>query len=109
MKSLILLCAALALTACGPSGKNHPVYKELKANPPTSIPARHLPKLRRGVVSCDVYNEGRADQYMTCWWPSYSIPPVAYLSFYGGGLLPAHPSHIMSRGGEPVTDYMPFN
>ncbi len=107
LKYLILFLANSGLTACGP--KNDPRYLALKANPPTQIPAKHLPKLRRGIVSCDVYDEGKASQYMTCWWPANgSVPPVAALTYYGGGLRRPHPDNIIAPGGEPITDFLPL-
>ena len=45
------MAMVLGLTACGPSPENDPIYLLLKANAPTSIPARHLPKLRQGFSS----------------------------------------------------------
>lgn len=104
MKQLCALIALLGLTACG-SGENDPIYQALKANPPTEIPERHLPKLRRGIVSCDVFQEGTPKQYMTCWWPySGSDPHVAYYSYYGGGLRRPHPSNLSVPGGKSITE-----
>ncbi|WP_143163096.1 hypothetical protein [Roseovarius pacificus] len=110
MKSLILLCAALALTACGPRPENDPIYQALLADPPTLIPARHMPKLRGGHVACDVYNEGRSDQYMTCWWPQDGLKPVqsAYLTYYRPSVIrPPTPSMISVPGGAPVVGRVP--
>lgn len=82
MKRWVSFCAVAVLTACGPAPENDPIYQALRANPPTEIPAKHLPKLRRGGVSCDFFNEGRVDQYMTCWWPAGKPTQVAGLHFY---------------------------
>ena len=57
--------AALSVAGCGAPLESDPIYLSLKANPPTEIPQRHLPKLRRGIVSCDVVKEGTPRQYMT--------------------------------------------
>lgn len=110
MKYVFGLCAVLGLGACSSNPERDPVYLALKANPPTSIPAKHLPKLRRGIVSCDVFEEGAAQQYMTCWWPAgRSVPPVALLTYYGGGLRRPHPDNIIAPGGEPISDYLLIN
>ncbi len=106
-KITALFALALGLAACGPATENDLIFHALKANPPTRIPAKHLPRLRRGAVACDVYNEGQASQYMTCWWPaSRSTPPVAYLSYYGGGFRRPHPDNIIAPGGKPISDYL---
>ncbi len=107
--SIITITAALSLSACAQSVANDPVYLALKANPPTSIPARHLPKLRKGRFSCDVFNEGKASQYMTCWWPGGLPSSAAYLSYYSPGIPRPHPSKIMAPGGQPITEYMSLN
>lgn len=106
---LTTLCAALALTACGSSSDNDPIYLALKANPPTKIPAKHLPKLRRGIVSCDVYKEGTAGQYMTCWWPAGGSN-FATLTYYGAGqgLRRPHPKNIIAPGGKYITGFIPI-
>ena len=105
---LLPLCTAfsLALTACGPAPENDPIYQALKANPPTEIPAKHLPKLRRGAVACDVYNEGKSNQYMTCWWPA-GIPVSGVLyTYYGPSpLRPPHPSQITVPGGTTIKTF----
>ncbi|MGJ8627619.1 MAG: hypothetical protein ACSHXB_11735 [Sulfitobacter sp.] len=62
-----LIALTALLSGCGAHNANDPAFLALKANPPTSIPAKHLPKLRRGIVSCDLFNEGKSSQYMTCW------------------------------------------
>ena len=100
--------ALLGLTGCGVDPEKDPVYQRLKANPPTEIPARHLPKLRRDIVSCDVHEEGTPRQYMTCWWPqSLSVPHMAILTYYGAGNLGRpHPRGVSVPGGEPITDYL---
>ena len=102
-----LLCAFLGLSTCTAPVANDPIYAALKASPPKAIPAKHLPKLRNGRASCDVFNEGKASQYMTCWWPiGRSVPPVAILTYYGGGLQRPDPANIIASGGRPVTDYL---
>ncbi len=105
-----LLAILLALAACTNDRENDPVYQQLKANPPTEIPARHLPKLRTRLASCDVYNEGdRFNQYMTCWWPG-GAPSGAYLTYYGANpLYPPTPSMISVPGGRNITEYLPLN
>ena len=108
MRCMILLLAALALVACGSSPENDPVLLALKGNPPNSIPARHLPKLRRGAVSCDIHNEGLMDQYMTCWWPSGKPTSSAILTYYGGGLWRPHPENIIAPGGKPISKRLPI-
>ncbi|MGH1454555.1 MAG: hypothetical protein ACRBBV_15425 [Paracoccaceae bacterium] len=106
-KITALFALALGLAACGPAPENDPIYQALKANPPTEIPAKHLPKLRRGAFACDIYNEGQANQYMTCWWPAdRSDPPVAVLTYYGPSLSSPRPEQITVPGGEPVTDFL---
>lgn len=94
MKRLISILAAFGLGACGTSPENDPIYLALKANPPTSIPDRHLPKLRQGIVSCDVFEEGTARQYMTCWWPAGKPTQAVGLHFYSrivrGGIYPSN-------------------
>jgi len=105
MKKILL--AAGILAACGRAPENDPVYQALRANPPTEIPERHLEKLRQGRFSCDVYEEGTAQQYMTCWWPRAGNT-VAYLSYYGGGLRRPTPDGYVTPG-EGVTGYLPIN
>ncbi|GGO53197.1 hypothetical protein SAMN05444398_10158 [Roseovarius pacificus] len=101
-----VVVVVLALTACGPRPENDPIYQALLADPPTSIPARHMPKLRGRHVACDVYNEGRSDQYMTCWWPSGKPVSSVYLTYYGPSLLlPPHPSRISVPGGRGVKTF----
>lgn len=101
---LIIICAALTLAACGPARENDRIYQALKADPPTEIPARHLGKLRRGMFSCDVLNEGRADQYMICYWPqSYKPTKTATLTYYAPNFLRRpKPSMITVRGGASI-------
>lgn len=96
--------ALLVLVSCGNRFENDPVYQALKANPPTEIPARHLPRLRRGSFSCDVFEEGTARQYLTCWWSNGLPPKSAYLSYYGGGVKRPHPSKINAPGGQLITE-----
>jgi len=111
MKRLLPLGTAfsLALAACGPAPENDPIYRALKANPPTEIPARHLAKLRRGIVSCDVYNENQASQYMTCWWTSGLPPQGAYLTYYGPATPSPSPTRITAPGGTRVfSGYLPI-
>jgi hypothetical protein len=107
MKRWVSFCAAAVLTACGTTPENDPIYQALRANQPTEIPAKHLPKLRGGRASCDVYNEGRADQYMTCWWPSGLPVQTASLSYYGAGLTRPRPENIIAPGGIPVSGRIP--
>ena len=114
MKRLLPLCTAfsLALAACGTAPENDPIYQALKANPPTEIPAKHLPRLRRGAFACDVYNEGQARQYMTCWWPQDGMKPVqtAYLSYFPPSILrPPNPSQIMVPGGKILVERIKVN
>ncbi|MEP3826793.1 MAG: hypothetical protein ABJM47_01790 [Lentilitoribacter sp.] len=93
MKYVLLLIAAISLGACSTSAGNDPVYAALKANPPTAIPAKHLPRLRRGTVSCDFFNAGQQGEYMTCWFPSGKPTKTAQLYFYNriirGGVYPS--------------------
>ncbi len=106
----VILIAALGLSACAQSVANDPVYLALKANPPTSIPARHLPKLRKDRFSCDVFNEGKASQYMTCWWPAGgSVPHVAKLTYYPSGLRKPSPERIGAPGGATISKYLQIN
>ncbi len=111
MKRVCALMALFGLVACGPSPENDPIYQQLKANPPTEIPARHLPKLRRGIVSCDVFEEGMPRQYMTCWWTSGWPPSGAYLTYYPPriGRSPS-PERVTVPGGTRVfSGYLPLN
>lgn len=93
MKYALLLCAALALAACTTTVANDPVYAALRANPPKVIPAKHLPRLRKGIVSCDFFNEGSRSDYMTCWFPSGKPTKTAKLYYYKriikGGIYPS--------------------
>lgn len=109
MKRLLAaLTSGLLIGACGPSTQNDPIYQQLKANPPTTIPAKFLPDLRRGQFKCEVFNEGRANQYMTCWFPR-GAPSAAYLSYFGPSPIdPPHPSKLISSGGDPITEFIPF-
>ncbi len=103
-KIIGFLVALSALTGCGPSPESDPIYQQLKANPPKEIPARHLPRLRRGIPACDVYNEGKANQYMTCWWSAGIGNPTAaaMLSYYRPNpMRPPHPG--MASGMSPGT------
>jgi hypothetical protein len=106
MKRWVSFCAAAVLTACGTTPENDPIYQALRANPPTSIPDQHLAKLRQGRLSCDVFHEGRSDQYMTCWWPqSFKPTRTAYLTYYGSSIVrPPTPSIISVPGGDLVTE-----
>mmetsp|Transcript_23863 Transcript_23863/g.43207 ORF Transcript_23863/g.43207 Transcript_23863/m.43207 type:complete len:113 (+) Transcript_23863:229-567(+) len=110
MRVLLGMLAALGLVACGSSSQNDPIYLALKANPPTSIPDQHLPRLRQGRFSCDVFNEGRADQYMTCWWPQDGLRPVqtAAMTYFGPNpLSPPNPSKIITARGTPIVERIP--
>ena len=99
---------ALGLSACGPPSGTDPVYLALKANPPTEIPARHLPKLRRNIPSCDKPSEGGSVGSMLCWWPSRrSDPHVAMLTYYDRSVLPSS-VRLSAPGGEPISDYPPI-
>ena len=110
MRKIVYLLVAIGVSACGASSQNDPIYLALKTNPPTSISTRHLPKLRQGIVSCDVFEEGTARQYMTCWWPAGgSVPPVALLTYHGGGLRRPHPDNIIAPGGDPISGYLLIN
>ena len=100
---------AALLSACGPNPQSDPIFLRLKENPPTTIPERHLVKIRQGRFSCDVHNEGRADQYMTCWWPSGKPPSSAMLTYYGPSISRPSPDKIMAPGGTPLTDRIPLN
>ncbi len=105
----LAITLALSLAACVSSRENDPVYQQLKANPPTEIPARHLADLRKGYFSCDVYNEGdRARQYMTCWWPGGAPSAAALTYFRPNPLRPPVPSIISVPDGAPVTEFIPF-
>jgi len=108
MKKIFGFCIALGMAACGPTLENDPVYQALKANPPTSIPAHHLKKLRGGRASCDVFEEGTARQYMTCWWPN-GAGTFAYLSYYGSSNFVTNPNKLIAPGGEGITPYLPVN
>lgn len=110
MKLFSLVAALLlSLAACGTTVETDPIYARLKANPPTEIPARYLPRLRDGNFACEVFNEGRADQYMTCWFSGGLPASGAYLSYFGpNGLRRPDPSNIVAPGGEPITEYISF-
>lgn len=111
MQGLTKTAAAVlvVLAGCGLSPKNDPVYLALKANPPKEIPARHLPKLRKNIPSCDVFNEGRLSEYMTCWLPAaLSVPHVASLSYYGPGTILPDPTMLVEAGGNSITGYLPI-
>jgi len=110
-KIIALFALALGLAACGPATENDPIYQALKANPPTEIPARHLPNLRRGQFSCDVGNEGRHNQYMTCWWPqSFKPTKTAYFTYYGPSIPHSpKPSMITVPGGHLISENIAVN
>lgn len=83
MKMPKLSCIALLmLAACGVSSEDDPIYLALKANPPTSIPPADLAKLRAGRIACNIFNDGEANEYQTCWWPAGKPLAVAQLHFY---------------------------
>ncbi|MEP1963249.1 hypothetical protein [Tateyamaria sp.] len=107
MRKTIGLCIAFGLAACGPTLENDPVYLALKANPPTSIPAHHLKKLRGGRASCEVFEEGTARQYMTCWWPQDGLKPVqtAYLTYFPSNSISSpKPSNIIVPDGALIVE-----
>ena len=107
MKTVLAIFAALSVAACGSSSQNDPIYLALKANPPTSIPDWHLSKLQQGRFSCDVFNEGSSDQYMTCWWPQDGLRPVqtAYMSYFGPNpISPPRPSKIVVPDGALIVE-----
>ncbi len=87
LKYMTLLLAALALASCGSGRENDPVYLALKANPPTSIPERDLAKLRAGKAACNLYEEGTANEYQTCWFPSGKPIQTAQLYFYRSAII----------------------
>ena len=106
---VIVITTAFGLTACATTPENDPIYARLKANPLTEIPPQYLPRLREGNFACDVFNEGRADQYMTCWWPSGLPAQTANLTYYGpNGLRRPHPSNISTPGGKPISERIPL-
>lgn len=110
LKTILAATMAMGLVACGPSPENDPVYLSLKANPPKEIPARHLPKLRKNIPSCDVFNRGQAGEYMTCWLPLASTKPhVAILKYYGPGLIRPNPEMLYESGGDSLTTYLPIS
>jgi hypothetical protein len=92
MKTAVTLLAALTLTACGPSPKSDPIYLVLKKNPPTSISAADLVKLRAGRVACNIFNEDTKTEYQTCWFPLGKPTKAAQLYYYKpvirGGIYP---------------------
>ncbi|WP_299165773.1 hypothetical protein [uncultured Tateyamaria sp.] len=110
MKISLSILTALCLAACGSSSQNDPIYLALKADPPTEIPDRHVAKLRQGRFSCDVFNEGRSDQYMTCWWPQDGLRPVqtAYMSYFGPNpISPPEPSKLVTARGTLIVERIP--
>ena len=92
-KIIALFALALGLAACGFTPEQEAIYHSLKANPPTSIPAADLAKLKKGHVACHGYNEGTSSEYMTCWLPAGRPTAAAQLYFYhriiSGGIYPS--------------------
>ena len=106
MKYVFAFLAALGPVACGQGLANDPIYQALLANPPTEIPAQHLPLLRQGRASCDVFEEGTALQYMTCWWPSGIPVSSVTLTYYGPNPLnPPRPDKIAVPGSQTITAF----
>lgn len=106
MKKVSVFPALLAvlLAACSPSAENDPIYRALLENRPTEVPARHMARLRRGLASCDIFNQGKLTQYMTCWWPGGRPVSGAGLYYYPPNpLSPPHPSKLIVPGGPKVT------
>jgi len=93
LKIFAVICA-IGLTACGTTVDNDPIYRSLLANPPVSIPAVDLAKLRKGLWSCNVFKEGQPDQYMTCWFPSGLPPSLGHFAYFGPGLVRPDPSRL---------------
>lgn len=113
MKHAGFLSAALALASCGPSPNDDPIYQALLANPPTQVPAKFVPFLRKAVASpeaCEVFNEGLSNQYMTCWWSSGSPRSAASVKYYPPSpLKPPTPDRLSRLGqGLPVTQFIKF-
>ncbi|GLS81323.1 hypothetical protein GCM10007893_21290 [Paracoccus marinus] len=98
--------AISGLVTCGPAPENDPVYLALKANPPSSVPQRHIDKLRHSAVSCDVFNEGQSREYMTCWLAVN--PDYAQLSYFGPGLIKPPKDMLIEHGGTPLTGFLPI-
>ncbi|MCX7568343.1 hypothetical protein OS189_18555 [Sulfitobacter sp. F26169L] len=111
MKRLLaVLTAGLLIGACGPSPQNDPIYQALVANPPTQVPAELIPRLRSDRPACEVFNQNKLNQYMTCWWPRGIPKSSAYLAYYRPNpVSPPHPSKLISSGGRPITEHVPFS
>lgn len=107
-RTIFAAVMTMGLVACGPSPENDPVFLALKANPPTEIPARHLPKLRESRSSCDVFNEGQPSEYMTCWLPvGFTEPLVARLRYFGPGLIRPNREMLGESGGALIAGPLP--
>ncbi len=104
------LIALYGLTACGHGSDNDPIYQQLKANPPTEIPARHVPKLKQGLKSCDVFNEGKLNQYLTCWSPNMGLVKyyATQLYYHPNPLHPPRPDMSFGGSGKPVSQKVPL-
>lgn len=102
--------ATLSVAGCGVTPLDRdPIYQELKANPPMEIPARHLPRLRRDRSSCDSFNEGRANEYMTCWLPfALSEPHVAKLKYFGPGLIRPNMEMLGEHSAPDISGLLPI-
>lgn len=106
LKFALRLMTAITLSACGTNSGIDPVYAALVANPPTSIPAKHLARLRKGKASCDVFNKGKPSQYMTCWWPSGIPVSAVALTYYGANpIAPPRPEKLITPGSRTITAF----
>lgn len=76
----------------------HPIYQQLKANPPTSVPSEALPRLRRGLGTCLLETSSGGEEYVICWSGSRSgaEPPSAIARFIQPG---PHIRRNMRRNG----------
>ena len=87
VKRVFALIFLTALSACGASVENDPIYKQLRANPPTEVPPEVLRQFKKTSQVCTMHNEGKLNQYMTCWYSSGRPARRARLSYIPANLL----------------------
>lgn len=68
-------CAAVGLltaliSGCAGNDLRDPTFLALKANPPKTIPAQDLVKLRQGKTSCRTFSSRGSGPYQLCWFSS---------------------------------------
>lgn len=105
MKPAFALVLIAALSACGASVDTDPIYKQLRANPPTEVPPEVLSQFKKTSQVCTMHNEGQLSQYMTCWYSSGRPARRAWLSYIPSNLLFATglPEWRSPYVGHPIT------